>query len=245
MKTAHLAGLGALLLCAAHAQSPIAHWSFDSTSSDYVVENGAGPKFDLIATHKKEAMKLVDGIQGKALGFTDTGSVIVISDSRGTLNFPQCTMEALIYYVPGPKHQSIIQNATFYPRVYMGYSFVIYADGRVSLNTGHPASFWTSTTASLPLEAGRAYHLAAVINQGGQDKLFIDGEPVGASASNPYLPNTGMGFFGMAYGDTEFSGWSKSTLDEVKIYDQALSDADILSHYQQYQGGLDSLNAAQ
>lgn len=246
MKTAQLAGLGALLLCAAHAQSPVVHWSFDSTSSDYVVENMMGPKFDLIATHKKEALKLVDGIKGKALNFADSGSVVVISDSRNSLNFPQCTMEALVYYSPGSRNQSLIENATYNPGVAKGFSFIILANGTVSLNTGsqpNGGASWNTTTTQQQLVEGRAYHLAAVIDQNGSNKVYIDGEVAAVKSSTPFLPNSGTGLFGVSYGDSKYSGWAKSVLDEVKIYDYALGDADIQSNYQEYQSALDSLNA--
>jgi hypothetical protein len=85
-----------------------------------------------------------------------------------------------------------------------------------------------SPTSTSSVNDGVWHQIVAVFNAGGTHSIYVDGSPVEASTASQGIPSNGAAFL---IGGVNASGSPSARytglIDEVQVYDQALSDAQI------------------
>ena len=85
-----------------------------------------------------------------------------------------------------------------------------------------------SPTSTTSVNDGAWHQIVAVFNAGGSHSIYVDGAPMEASTVSPGIPSNGAAFL---IGGVNQSGTPNARytglIDEVQVYDQALSDAQI------------------
>jgi hypothetical protein len=209
-------------------QNLVGYWKFDDTNAD-----GSGVPDD---TNRNNDGLLINGADTNAWGLWDTNAVFLggVTDyvnvgNSSTLNpTDQITIIAWIYrtgYSSGGDQR--IVDRTFNTAYYFGIRSLGSADGlEVYFNGGRRAY----SSGATDIYTGRWYHVAVTYDKdaGGTDevKLYVNGtlDVTGdySTAIGTNSDPTGIG------GSAEpFQGY----IDEVKIYDRALTTAEIAADY--------------
>ena len=85
-----------------------------------------------------------------------------------------------------------------------------------------------SPTSTSSVNDGVWHQIVAVFNTGGTHSIYVDGSPVEASTASQGIPSNGAAFL---IGGVNQSGTPNARytglIDEVQVYDQALSDTQI------------------
>ena len=94
----------------------------------------------------------------------------------------------------------------------------------------------TPVSVNLAISTNHWYHIVGTFDGTSTIKLYVDGVPVGTNTlGGSFTPNTNptipMSFGARADGVAGAFGWGGS-MDEAAFYTNVLSDADVLSHYQ-------------
>ncbi|MDH4242034.1 MAG: LamG domain-containing protein, partial [Phycisphaerae bacterium] len=125
-------------------------------------------------------------------------------------------------------------------RVWDGYSAALLVDGTVNVHFRHSASSDSDVvvTSTASYNDGNWHHLAGVYTRSANLKLYVDGVPEGTPGDISYAENKNIDLTQplaigcrVVYGrsnDLYFNG----TIDEVAIYERALSADEIQQHYQ-------------
>jgi hypothetical protein len=233
-----------MILSIGNAPGPFAHWSFDNGSAGFYASDETGHGYDLVALHKPDALAIIHGVVGKALKFAQPGFELEARRSRGSFNFSHATFEAIVLN-PGSTGV-ILSNHKAQPGVAQGYWLGIWPGNTLNFVTGNDqnAGKWSETRSTVPLVPGKVHHVAAVLNDNGWNRVYIDGKEAGAQPFVPYLPYDGRALVGYKFNDGVFNTYlANGALDELKVYDRALSSAEIGAHYQQVKTGIENVNA--
>ncbi len=171
-----------------------------------------------------------------------TGQVVI--HNAPTLNFgsnQNFSVEAWIQAQPNPANVSGIaviadKTATYIPASTVGWQFYL-DNGRLGFKLMQgPMPQEKHWTASGPdLRDGQFHHVAAVLDRklANSGKLYVDGSPL-LTFDATQLPGdlSTEGLFLIGSGNIPGVGeYFKGVIDEVSLYNRALTDADILSVY--------------
>ncbi len=232
-----------MILNIGNAPGPFAHWSFDNGVGGFFATDETGHGYDLVALHKPEALNPIAGVVGRGLQFKQPGFELEARGSRGAFNFSHATIETIVLN-PGTTGV-ILASTKFQTGVAQGYVLMIWPGNTLNFATGNDQNDikWNETHSTNPLIPGKVYHVAAVLNDNGMNRVYIDGVEAGAQPFVPYLPYDGRAIVGYKYGDGSFNTYlTNGAVDELKVYDRALSAAEINAHYLQVKAGIDNVN---
>ncbi|MBP7052470.1 MAG: carboxypeptidase regulatory-like domain-containing protein [Phycisphaerae bacterium] len=211
---------------------PVAHWQFDDTPG-MTAEDSAGTN-DGTIDGTIHAPTYVDGKIGGALQFdgkndyVNCGNADVLAPEKMTL--------ALWAFLPStPSSKGYLIGKAQGMMALRDYTLACTADGRVEFyfTDSTIKTVTVGTAAAIP--SGRWVHIAAV-RDGSKALLYIDGVPAGSqdysfTPTNKQQPLT-LG----ALNPSSSTAFFKGTLDDVRLYDVALSESEVLSLYQQDAG---------
>ncbi|MEO7427067.1 MAG: esterase-like activity of phytase family protein [Fibrobacteria bacterium] len=222
---------------------PVAHWSFDDGIGGFLATDKSGHGFDLVALHKPSALNQIPGVVGKGLLFAQPDFEIQARGSRGAFNFTHATYETIVLN-PGTSGV-VLANTNSGPGLAQGYWLGIWPGNTLNFVTGNSqnAVKWNETRATSPLIPGKVYHVAAVLNDNGYNRVYINGEEAGTQPFVPYEPFDGRAVVGYKFGDGIFNTYlTHGAVDELKVYDRVLSDQEIRAHYLEVKPGIDAVN---
>ncbi|HPQ12612.1 MAG TPA: DUF2341 domain-containing protein, partial [Paludibacteraceae bacterium] len=171
----------------------------------------------------------VDGKFGKALSFNGSNDYVTTPIKSNTLT--DFTMEAWVKASSVPSNRRIVMGSGWnYNDWYIGIN--------LSSNTGAPARkwlFWVASNSQIAylaapdeIVAGEWYYLVATY-QGTTGKFYINGNYIGSftftrtTDTNPFQ-------IGRSYSGEYFNG----LVDEVRVYNRALTSAEVSDLYQNY-----------
>lgn len=110
----------------------------------------------------------------------------------------------------------------------------------LQITSGNALSFVVSTstpatltaTSSTAMTAGTVYHVVGTFD-GSNAKLYINGTQSASTNGSGNVSYTGISTYGLAIGATQSTTRNvfNGTLDEVAVYDHALSASSVLAHY--------------
>ncbi|WP_445474203.1 disaggregatase related repeat-containing protein [Methanococcoides methylutens] len=205
------------------ALSPVAYWKFDENTGTIAADSSGNNNDGTI-----NGATWTQGVVGDAALSFDGVDDYVDAGNGANLNIPgnQITMEAWVY--PTSLSESYIISKHPGDTVTSGYNLLItqnkfyfrLGDGTTRYQLVLPHGMSTNTW----------YHVAAVYD-GTSMKIYRNGTEL--SGSTPFSGNIGANSYNVTIGKS-VSGTSYSwngDIDDVKIYDRALSGEEILSHY--------------
>jgi len=206
----------------------VAYYSFDDGTA---TDNSGNGHEGLI--HGAVA---ISGISGDALFFDGTNDYINISDSPD-LNPPSFTIGAWVKFTGyGNDYQHIISKHVNYLGVREGYCLQ-YMKISKNLNffTGTGGSIYNHVNSGI-IEPGDWHYIVGTFD-GSEKRLYIDSSLIGTSSTNVvHSPNDLIIGCGGQFGSQspQFSDFFLGSIDEVIVYDKALSDGEVLNIYDLY-----------
>jgi hypothetical protein len=217
--------------------NPVAHWSFNEgvgVSTSEVVSGKYCP------VHGHKAL-WKDGISGTALQFDGYSSIVTLPSYNAPKLDNALTIEAWIAVGAYPWNWTPIIKQDEDNGFFLGINS--YGQPGFKIRTHEE---WYTLTGDIKLEAFRWYHLAGTFNASeGEMKLYIDGKLIA-------LEETDKSGFDQSFIDVQIGKGLKreatdvvrsesdvpadygfdGLIDEIKIYDYALSESDIKSSYE-------------
>jgi len=196
---------------------------------DYSGNNNHGTLHDANSTNDDgdTPPQWVDGKVGKALDFDGVDDYVNVSNFSG--NFNQLTVEAWIY----PKNYSGYRRIIDFGGSEIGRRFTLQlsADGiDINLDGGvSGCAKWFSTLLNEWL------HLVGSWNETSFIRLYVNGEVKAENTQSPSINtllilSTDAHIVGRGITETDYFN---GTIDEVRIYNRALTNEEIFSRYQQ------------
>lgn len=167
------------------------------------------------------------GSQNKAVTFPDQSSSISIANSTNLNLENGFTLNAWIKYKSGATKVIICKHVCGYVN---GFIFWIDTDGQIKLLLGQ--SGWSIVGTNQTFVEDQWYMVTATYDAGTSTaKVYVDGQNggTGSVAYNNYSTNPIS--IGESYQNNCVAGNMDGAVDEVKIYNRALSDAEILYEY--------------
>jgi len=213
---------------AACAQTPglLGWWRFDDGLSDVASDSsGRGNHGDVYSAD------WVRGPFGGALRFNGKGAHVSIPEIGELDGAEALTIEAWVYWEGVSRYPNIVTAGGWNP----GGLLIFVADHHCSFRLGRPGerpwqpgTDWREANATLvgKIELGRWRHLTATFERPVM-RTYLDGKPAGQCAWD---------FPVGANGDLLIGKWSDDVghhglIDEVKIYDRALSPQEVAASY--------------
>ena len=203
----------------------VALWHFDENSGTTAYDSTENNNDGTIS-----GASLVDGKLGKALSF-DGNDYVIVPDSL-LLEPDKITVEAWVKSsgTPGSCKYIVSKYLPTRPGNYSSYGLYTGSSGGLRFYIGYTSSWVASPDAGVGVWDGTWHHVAGTYD-GLAVKLYVDGEPVagaGSTTSDIYYEGTGNLFIG-AY--TTASYCFSGTIDEVRIWDGALTADEIWYSY--------------
>ncbi len=167
------------------------------------------------------------GSQNKAFTFPDQSSSVSIANSTNLNLENGFTLNAWIKYKSGGTKVIICKHVCGYVN---GFIFWIDTDGQLKLLLGQ--SGWSVVGTNQTFVEDEWYMVTATYDSGTSTaKVYVDGQLAGngSVAYNNFSPNPVS--IGESYQNNCVAGNMDGAVDEVKIYNRPLSDAEILDEY--------------
>jgi hypothetical protein len=193
-------------------------WGFDEASGTGVTDASGRANNGTISG----ATRTTAGRFGSALTFDGVNDWVTVPDSASLDLSTRATLEAWVFPTAalGASWRTAIIKEQPGQLVY-----ALYANNDSRRPSGHlftTADLWTNGSAQLPVNAWS--HLAMTWD-GTTQRLWVNGTQAGSRAVGGTLVNsTGPLRFG---GNGVWSEWFAGRLDEIRVYDRALSQAEL------------------
>ncbi len=207
------AGIGPALPCAALAQGLIAAYGLEEgTGSSVSDHSGSGNTGTLSG-----AAWTTQGRFGNALAFNGTDELVTVIDSPSLDLVNAMTLEAWVYPTAASSGwQDVVFKATD----------IYYLEARSPAGTPAAGGTFAGNPlhGSSPVPIAKWTHLAATYDRTTL-RLYVDGIEVASRAETAPVASSSQPLF--LGGDTAFGQHFAGRIDEVRIYDRALSPAEI------------------
>jgi hypothetical protein len=211
----------------------MAYWSFDSSStSTYYDVTGHG--YDAVATGT--GVGLAAGVQGQAMSCSGGNFEVTAAHSSSDFNFTKYTIECWIYCAVIPTGSATIFNNNYCEASggsANGYNVAVNAEGRVVLcQSTSSGGSWVGAISSTALAPVTWYHIACV-NDSTSLKVYINGslsDNLSYVGTYP-LPGTDARIGCQRRQDGNMYYPFDGMIDELKLYNCALSADTIAAHY--------------
>ena len=212
---------------AAPAPGVLGRWRFEQGQGD-VLEDSSGNR----NTGELQGAEWAQGEFGTALHFTGKDSCAIVPQLNGLDGSNELTVEAWVLWEAGGRYPNILTGGQWSPGGFM----IFVADrscsfrmGRPGARPGDPALPWQEISAPLVnnFEFGKWYHLAATFKRPAIT-TYVNGQKV-ATATWDYP----VGY----QGDLQIGQWGgpachKGLIDELRIFNRALSAAEVQAGYE-------------
>ena len=216
--------LGLPILTQAVTDGLVAYWAFDEGSGDTASDSsGNGHNGKLVG----DPQWTKDGKFGGALEFDQAGDEVNVPFHED-LNQETFTICAWANVEPGSGgHRAVISGRDEPPTA----GYIIYAE------PGNTWQFWTGSGAAPPwisvqgpaVNLGEWDHVAGTYADGKQ-KFYVNGELVGEADSDPNFNSKQEFLIGAGANERANHAYLfKGKIDEVRVYDRALSEAEVAS----------------
>jgi hypothetical protein len=170
---------------------------------------------------------------GRALSFDGTNDLVTVADAPSLDLSTAMTLEAWVYPASISGWRTVLMkewNAAY-------YLYAAVSAGSVSgvPGTGVNISGWQEIYGSSSLPLNTWSHLAGTFD-GATLRLYVNGQPVTSRALNGQVLTTANPL--RVGGNTEWGEYFSGRIDEVRVYNRALSQAEIQSDMDTPVGGL-------
>lgn len=203
---------------------PVAHWTFDEAAGG-VASNSAGAN-----PGRVYGAKWANGHIGGALRFdgmddhVDCGNEAALAPERMTVVFWAYVESKAAFQYPLGKTADLAPSKD--------YTLVTSSDGKLTFAFGESAFQQVTVRANAALPVGQWMHVAAA-RDGTTASLYLDGQLAGSAPYSFAVTNKGQMLRIGAIGSPDSVGFFKGVIDDVRIYDKALSAEEIQELYKQ------------
>jgi Concanavalin A-like lectin/glucanases superfamily len=211
-------------------QKLVAYWSFDSAVGNTFYDV-TGHGYD--ASWTGTGVSRAPGVVGQALRCTGTGYELTVANSRDSFALAAVTVEAW-YNTDTAMSAYILDYQWVASGVYNGWGLYIRDDGLLELGASNNGRYaWLAAVSTTPINPGRWYHVAGSYD-GSSFKVYVNGNLEGTA---PYVGGIGYPVAANARiaCQTLQSGlvrlFDRGRIDELKLYNYALSADSIKAHY--------------
>ncbi|MGB0579742.1 MAG: LamG-like jellyroll fold domain-containing protein, partial [Limisphaerales bacterium] len=211
---------------------PIAHWKLDSPTGSVFAEDATGNFRGTLSTNG--ASFVPGGITGNAINITRAGNGHIAMGDVLALTNINFTISAWVKTQPGDQSTETVFVSRHIEGSNNGYFL---GDNRHTILIGQPgkALLFAGGTNAAPTSTnnvndGNWHHVVGVQQLNGTQQIFVDGVLESTvTVTSPMVPSAGDFFLGAVESDTgapesRYNG----LLDEVQIYDRALSASEVM-----------------
>ncbi len=205
----------------------LGHWKFDEGQGDVVIDSSEHANDGEIVD-----AQWVNGSFGTALHFDGNGAHVSIPEIAGLDGSNEMTVAAWVYWEGTGRYPNILTGGIWSP----GGFLMFVSDNHCSFRLGRPQSGepstaepWRETSAAFlsPFARSQWYHLAATFKRP-LLKTYVNGQPVGSANWDFPIGHRGDLLVGKWAG----AAGHKGLIDDVKVFNRALSSADIVAELQ-------------
>ena len=221
------------------AQSPVAmkddpslvgYWSFNEGKGTKIYDqsgkNNNGTLYLGSSGNTDPAKAWSPGISGTALSFDGVDDGVTINNSEN-LKPSKVTLEAWVKSPGSPGTTKYIADK-YYSSGYGSYGLYTGSSGGLKFYIGSSGTYIASPDAGTGIWDGNWHHVVGTYD-GAKVRLYVDGIQVGSGteATVSIAYNDNNFYIGSYASGSYFNG----LIDEVRIYNRALSDQEIQEHY--------------
>jgi len=205
----------------------IACWHFDEGNGSTAYDDSDNNNKGIIY-----GATWIAGISGFALELDGIDDYISVTDSNSLDITGNITVEAWIYPHSMPWVAPLVSKGTNSSNY--GYHLAVgqyYSNGCASfkLHSNDTKILWLDSSSPLAIEQ---WHYVAVVRAGNDTKMYIDGSISNADTYfDSYIRTNSLSLDFGTYND--YSEFFHGILDEVSVYNRALSTSEIYHHYQE------------
>jgi len=172
----------------------------------------------------------IDGKYGKALGFDGIDDYVLVQDSPSLDATLGITIAAWIYPIQFDGKRSILGKIDdSNPSTTQAYTLHLLENGELHLNWFDSAGSEHKLTSTTIVDLNKWSYVVGTYD-GSYNRLYINGQLIDWSATNGIIRATTaplrIGMWWSTYPDY-FNG----TIDEVTVYNRALSEEEVFAHY--------------
>jgi hypothetical protein len=216
------------LAVAAPSTGLVGAWGFDETSGTTAVDSsGKGNAGTLTGATRTAAGKF-----GRALSFTADGNWVTVADSASLDLTNALTVEGWA----NPTAGGDAWRTLAVKETPSGLAWALYPFGDAGFPSGHAftsSELWARGTSKLPVNT---WSHVAVTYDGSVIRLYVNGVQVATrTQSGALITSTRPLRFG---GNGVWGEWFRGALDEIRVYNRALSGAEIQTDMATPVGGL-------
>ncbi len=202
----------------------VAHWEFDDGAGTTAVDSSANSNDGTLVNDPT----WVNGVYGDALSFDGADDYVDYGDVLNDTTFP-LTVSTWVYR-RGADEVTLFHSDD--GSEYAGFWLLVNANGQVELacgdGSGTGSGDYKSKQSTTAIDSERWTHVAAVANSLSDVTIYIDGQDAGGAYSGAatlmaHSAYPARAAFRTLWGPTYADGM----LDDLRIYDRALSEAEV------------------
>lgn len=206
----------------------IAHWTFDEISGPVAHDSVGSFNGNLSASG---ATFVSGGISGNAISLSQAANGFV--NMGNVLNFTSQPFSVVAWLKTAPGYSIsdsaiVSKHAASYQNGFWLMANTAGGGGQTGKAIFGEGAAWASVTSSTSVNDGNWHQIVATFNPNASLKIYVDGTPAEASfpaSSSLVANNVAFLIGGVNSGAPE--GRMTGMIDEVQIYNQALSDGDV------------------
>ena len=223
------------MLCASHVASAqnklVAAWSFDSVAGQtYYDVTGHG--YDAVSAGT--GIGLTPGIKGNALSCSGSSFEVVASNSRNSFNLSKFSIECWYRATAAPTAIAKIFDFQYIlSGIRNGYGVHITSDGHIDFGmSSSDGTAWEECMSNTSLAGAQWYHIVCSYDSSAM-KVYLNGVLERSIAyAGTYVPPLNDARIGcQRRTDGSVLYQANGMIDELKLYNYALSPDTVLSHY--------------
>ncbi len=211
-------------------QKLVAYWSFDSASGRTFYDvTGHGYN----ASWTGSGVGQAPGVVGQALSCSGTSYELTVANSQDSFALNNVTIEAW-YNTDSMMDAFILDYQYVAEGVYNGYGLDVHSNGTAELGISNSSkNGWISAISTTAMAKGKWYHLAATYD-GAAARVFVNGTMESQTAYSggigyPVGENARIACQTLMGGVIRL--FDKGRIDELKLYNYALSADSIKAHF--------------
>lgn len=202
-------------------QGPIGYWKFDENTGTTASDSSGNANNGIITSADWAA-----GVEGSALNFSGQSSYIRVANAQDLNPTNALTVEAWIKPAATSGSYGIVAKVGDGSAL-TGYYFAL-NDNRLEFDAGNGGSLMTVASNALPWPTTTWYHVAVTFDDG-KVAFYRNGGNISTSISVSQISANPADFF---IGSINASAGSfNGAIDEVKVYNRALSTSEVQSDY--------------
>jgi len=225
------AGLGGNVAAQPGQQKLLAYWSFDSISG-HTFYDGTGNGYN--ASWTGSGIGQAAGLVGQALSSSGPSYELTVANSQDNFSLSNLTIET--WFNTDSIMEALIFDYQYVASgVYNGYGMYLRSDRLVDFAVSNSTKTgWLEAPSTTAITKGKWYHLAATYD-GSAIRIFVNGNMetqvlYAGGIGYPVAANARIACQTLQGGTVRL--WNKGRIDELKLYNYALSADTIRAHYQ-------------